>query len=210
MKITRIITMAIGGLVAFSSTNVASAAEEFKFVDNPTFFIGASAGQSSVDTGISNTTGSAILDEKDTGFKLFGGANLNKYLGIEGFYADLGETSLSGNNGDTFTANGTVFAFTASGSVSIEGTAYGFAPVFGVDITDNIRPFVKVGIQRWDQSVSVNGTNANLSESGTDPYFGIGILVSITDNIGIRAEAERFKFDDDNVDLISAGLQYTF
>jgi hypothetical protein len=209
MKLTRIITFAIGGLVAFSLSNGASA-HEFKFIDNPTFYIGASVGESSVDTGVTNITGSANLDETDDGVKLFGGVNLNKYLGIEGFYADFGEATLSFNNGDTFISDGTLRLATASGTVSLQGYAYGFAPVLGIDITDIIRPFIKAGIHRWDYDQISNFPGLNLSDSGTDAYFGIGILVSITDNTGIRFEAERFNFDSDEVDYFSAGLQYTF
>ena len=213
MAATKIISILAVGAGMLAMATQAHAEEMSGFIDNPTFYVGGSAGRASTDTGVTDTTGTASLDEDDTAFKIFGGVNLNKYLAIEGFYADFGEASLSGNNGDTFTARGTTYTFTANDvNLKLQGKAFGIAPVVGYDVTEYFRPFAKVGIQRWDLDGSVNTSvgNFDYSETGTDVYYGVGALISVAEGFGIRAEAERFKFDSEDVDLISVGLQYQF
>ena len=83
----------------------------FKFIDNPSVYLGAGAGRSSIDAGVTATTGTATLDEDDIGYKAFAGLQINKFLAAEVFYANLGEAELTGNNGDTFGANGTTSAW---------------------------------------------------------------------------------------------------
>jgi opacity protein-like surface antigen len=195
-----------------SLASYAKAEESSMLFDKPTFYIGAGSGLSNVDTGITATTGTAKLDEDDIAYKAFVGVNLNKFLSIEGFYVNLGEASLSGNNGDTFVSNGTTFTFTGTAEVVTDATAWGIAPIVGFDVTENFRPFAKVGLHMWDASASVTTTagNAALTDSGTDMMFGAGFTYKFDKNIAIRTEFERFKFDDENVDLISASAQYTF
>jgi OOP family OmpA-OmpF porin len=196
--------------IAFASS--AKAEEEFKFLDDPTFYGGFGIGQSSIDTGVTAITGSASLEEEDTGFKFFGGVNLNKLISVELFYADLGQASLSGNTGDTFQSDGTTFIFTGSGSITLEGISYGLVPVIGYDVTDNIRPFAKLGVERWEAEATVQSavSTVNLSDSGTDLVYGGGVMFKLDKNIGFRAEFERHRFDSDDVDLISVGALYTF
>jgi OOP family OmpA-OmpF porin len=213
-KIYSILSATALGVAALLSQPNSSAAETngSSFMDSLTFYVGGSVGRSTVETGVSATTGTASLDEDDTGFKFFGGVNLNKYFSVEGFYTNLGEASLTGNNGDTFQFRGSTFAFTASANITVEGKAYGITPVLGYDVTERFRPFVKLGIQRWelDATVTSSSGSAALSDDGTDLVYGIGFLFGVTDNIAIRMEAERFKFDDANVDLLSIGAQVRF
>lgn len=71
--------------------------------DEKGWYIGASMGQTKadVDEGAFNavyvaggfTTASTTSDEKDTGWKVFGGYQLSKNWAVEGAYVDLGKTS---------------------------------------------------------------------------------------------------------------------
>ncbi len=203
IKIRTIAALATG-VMLFGVVSAAQAAE---------FYIGLGAGKTTLETGIANTTGTAKLDEDDTGKKIFAGVHLNKFISIEAFYADLGEASLSGNNGDTFQFNGSTFAFTANNvKITSKGKGFGIAPMVGYNITENFRPFAKIGVHRWDidTTATTSAGSASISNSGTDLMFGLGLAYSFTKNIGIRAEYERFKFDGDDADLISASIQYTF
>lgn len=194
-----------------------AAAEEGKFIDNPTFYVGAGAGMTFVDTGIT-TSGDASLDEEDIGFKIYGGVNLNKFLSLEAFYVDLGEATLTANPGSTISASGGSVTIPAGANLSINanGTAIGFAPIVGYDVTEMIRPYAKVGVARWDMDVdiaiSAGGTSGtlNFSDSGTDIFFGAGMLVKPLDHVQFRVEFERYLMNDFDVDMFSANIQYTF
>lgn len=177
------------------------------------FYVGASYGLTWRDTGVSNLTGSAKLDEEDTGFKLFGGANLNKYFGIEAFYANLGDAALSGKTGDTFTYQGDAYVFTANGTITDTTTTYGLGGVASMDLTPSLKPFLKAGIHRWttERGETSSAGNYSADVSGVDPFYGLGIRLRATDTINLRAEYEYFQGDENNnFELLSLGMQYNF
>lgn len=179
---------------------------------DPQFYAGFSVGQASHETGVSGTTGTADLDEEDTGFKGYAGVKINQYFALEAHYADLGESSLSGNNGDTFVLDGTTFQFTATADIAVEAQSYGLAAVLFIPVTDKFSPFVKAGFQVWDLEADVTSSagNARLSDDGTDPFFGVGFEATVAEGFKLRAEYELYDFDGDDVEFLSAGLTIAF
>lgn len=177
------------------------------------FYMGVSAGQTKIDTGVSGLTGTATLDESDTGYKIFGGLKLDDIWSAEIQYADFGTASLKGNNGDRFTFDGTQYQFTANNvNLSVKAKSFGAAIVAGYDVTKAVRPYAKLGLHRWDSDATISSSagNASLSDSGTDPFYGIGIQFSITDQLAARVEAEHYKYDSEKAQLISVGVMYRF
>lgn len=180
---------------------------------NTAFYMGVSAGQTKIDTGVSGLTGTATLDESDTGYKIFGGLKLDDFWSAELQYADFGTASLKGNNGDRFTFDGTQYQFTANNvNLSVKAKSLGAAIVAGYDVTKAVRPYAKLGLHRWDSDATISSSagNASLSDSGTDPFYGIGIQFSITDQLAARVEAEHYKYDSEKAQLISVGVMYRF
>lgn len=201
-----VVALSLGIFAAIGQTHAQSMTEL-------TFYGGLSVGQASIDTGVSGTTGTASLDEDDVGFKVFGGVNINEYLGVEAFYVDLGEASLTGNNGDTFVFRGTTYTFTANNvDIELEGSSFGVVPMLGYDVTEQFRPFVKAGVHFWETEATVSSSagGANLSDDGSDLVLGVGFTFDVTEHVGVRAEYERLSFDDEDVDYLSAGVQYNF
>jgi OOP family OmpA-OmpF porin len=128
-------------------------------------------------------------------------------------YADFGEASLSGNNGDTFALNGTTYTFTANDvNIAVGATSLGAAATVGHDFTNKLRAFAKLGLHAWelDASVTSSAGSASLTNSGTDLFYGIGAKYALTDRVSIRAEFERFNIDSDEIDFVSAGVSYRF
>ena len=72
----------------------------------------------------------------------------------------------------------------------------------------------RVGIHAWDadSSVFVNGidTDFRANDSGTDPYFGVGASLKITDDIRVETGYTRYKADGGNVDVITFGFGVDF
>jgi OOP family OmpA-OmpF porin len=199
---------ALAALFLTTSSFTALAAEE-----SSQGYVGVSAGKSDIDTGIGSLTGTASLDESDTGIKIFAGFNINENFAIEGHYADLGEFSLSGNTNDTFVDEGTTYTFLVDNvKVAMKVKSIGVAGIYKFNIDDTITPFVKLGIQRWDEkiTVSVGTVSGSAEDDGTDPFYGLGASVSAADNIDVRAEFERFKGDDGHLDYASVGIAYNF
>jgi OOP family OmpA-OmpF porin len=166
------------------------------------FYIGGSVGQSSFDDDnvIPDLITSGTVDDKDTGFKIFGGYQFNRNFGVELAWVDLGEASYSGTFLGLPVTGGTVK--TSGLNISAVGTfplGSGFA-LFG-----------KAGIFAWESEANdvTGGTPFSGKEDGTDLSFGLGASYDFTKNFAIRAEWERFKAVGD-IDLLSIGVAYKF
>ena len=176
-------------------------------------YIGASFGESELDTGVTSTTNST-LDDEDDGFKVFAGFKVNPNISVEAQYVDFGEASLVMQNGGSFTAEGTtvINSTGSSATISIEGTSFGVGVLIGTD-TGGLYPFVKVGLHSWDMDTSLSGANiatTTLSDDGTDFYYGVGASYDINETLSLRAEFETYDFDGEDVDLLSAGIAVKF
>ncbi len=186
------------------SSGTLSAEEPFR-----PFYVGASIGKSTVDTGIS--AGTSNLEEEDTAYKIFGGTQLNKFIGAEIHYADLGKATLSGNNGDTFSVDGTNYVFNQTGKINFAAKSFGAAATAGYKF-GAVRPFAKLGFHRWSLDADYNSATASASASNTgfDTLYGIGAELTILKGLNVRAELERYKVNNFDVDFMSAGINIRF
>ncbi|MDX1302061.1 outer membrane beta-barrel protein [Photobacterium sp.] len=138
--------------------------------------------------------GSGAIDDSDTGFKLFGGYQFNRYTAIEGFYADLGGVKIKYPN-EELKMN------TGANSFGVSGL--GILPV-----SDNLEIFAKVGLQSWNAKL-INKDGLFVGDNGTDLIFGVGVAFRVA-QVSLRGEFERYDFDDTNVEMISVGINYNF
>ena len=154
------------------------------------------------------TTTAISDDDRDIGYKLFGGYQFNKYFALEGGYFDLGKFE--------FTAT-TVPAGTLRGNIKVTGL--NFDAVGILPITEKFSAFGRVGLTYAESKDSFTGTglvttrNSSPSENDVNYKFGVGLQFHFTESLGMRAEAERYRIDDavgnkGDIDLISVGLIY--
>lgn len=213
MKLAR--TTGTLGLLA-----LAALASPYATADDTGWYGGANIGQSraKIDDpritggllGEGFTTTSISDDNRDTGYKIFGGYQFNPNFALEGGYYDLGRFG--------FTAN-TIPTGTLNGNIKVRGLnldAVGLLP-----FTDKFSGFARVGLNYADARDSFTGTGAvgvsdpNPSKRGLNYKFGLGLQYAFTDALAMRVEAERYRIDDavgnkGDVDLISVGLVYRF
>ena len=188
--------------------------------DTAGWYVGANVGQSKAkidDVRITNsilgagfTSVSLTDDDRDTGYKIFGGYQFNKNFALEGGYFDLGKFG--------YTAT-TLPAGTLNGNIKLKGLnldAVGILP-----ITDKFSAFGRVGVNYAQAKDSFTGTgavsvlNPNPSKNDTNYKYGLGLQYAFTESLAVRAEAERYRIDDavgnkGDIDLISVGLIYRF
>jgi OOP family OmpA-OmpF porin len=203
----------LGLTLVVASTDTVAQENKDGLQETHKFYLGGGIGYSSIDTGVSGTTGTAVLDEDDTGFKALLGYQLHENLAVEGFYANLGEASLTGNNGDNFVFGGTAYQFTASGSLTIKASTIGVGVVGMVPVNEMLSPIVKLGLHSWEADATVVSStvgSATASDSGTDLFYGIGAQFNFNEKIASRAMFERFNLDDVSVDLFSVSLIFKF
>ena len=156
------------------------------------------------------TTTAITDDDRDTGYKLFGGYQFNKYFVLEAGYFDLGKFE--------FTA-ATVPAGTLRGNIKVKGL--NFDAVGILPITEKFSAFGRVGLNYAEAEDAFTGTglvnvsNSNRSKRDINYKFGLGLQFHFTKSLGIRTEAERYRIDDavgnkGDIDLFSVGLVYRF
>ncbi len=161
-----------------------------------------------LDSGFATTSFST--DERDLGYKLFGGYRFGRYFALEAGYFDLGEFDF-----DAVTdPPGTV-----EGRIEIQGfnlDAVGFLP-----FTERFSGFARVGANHAESDVRFIGTGAanvlepKRRERDTNVKYGLGLQYDFTQALSARLEGERYRIDDavgntGDIDLASLGLLYRF
>lgn len=171
-------------------------------------YIGFGYGTTSTETGVTPVT--ASLDEDDSGFKLFGGHQMNDNLAIEGFYADLGEATVSGDAGDTFIYGGILYQFLVNnGKLAYEGTVLGANALLSLPVSDSFSLFGKLGMALWEVDVTASGSgisSSSASDDGTDFFYGVGASYRFNQDWSVRGEYDMYNFDDGDVDMLSVNI----
>ena len=150
-------------------------------------------------------------DNSDLGFKVFGGYQFTKYLGLEGGYAQF-------NN---YTASGPVTGSTATPPVvsayqTEKNNAWTLAAVGTLPLTKDFSVFGKVGADNWKRTTNTSVASATTRdrtssiERGVDPFYGVGVSYALMDNLTVRGEYERYDFGGPKIDFISAGMAFKF
>jgi OOP family OmpA-OmpF porin len=165
------------------------------------FYIGGSAGWSDFSDGnAASEINVGAVDGSDAGFKVFGGYQLNQYLGFELTYVNLGKAAYSGTFQGATVTGGTLD--TTGLNASVVGTLP-INPSFGL--------FGKVGLFKWETDVQDvrNGAPFKAKRDGNDGSYGIGASYNLNPKLALRAEWERYKAADD-IDLLSVGVAFKF
>ena len=160
--------------------------------------------------GAAFTTTSITDEERDTGYKLFGGYKFNRNFAVEGGYFDPGKYR--------FTAT-TLSTGTLSGNYKLKGLnldAVGILPV-----TEKFSAFGRIGLNYAEAKDSFSGTglvavlDPNPGKRDTNYKLGLGLQYDFSESLGMNFKAERYRINDaagtrGEVDLFSAGLIYRF
>lgn len=203
------------GLVAF-----AALASPAVMAQDSGWYGGANAGRSSatidderINGGLINRgfrSSTIVDDDRSTGFKVFGGYQLNKNFAVEGGYFDLGKFG--------YTAT-TVPAGTLNGNIKLRGLNLDLVGI--VPLTDKFSAFGRAGLNYAQARDSFSGTgavqvgNPNPRKNDTNYKLGLGLQYALTESLAVRAEAERYRVNDavgnrGHIDLVSVGLVYRF
>lgn len=186
-------------VLAFASNVFAAGPAPFKPIhpigssNKPDNYLGGSLGKTSAD-GFCETLQNC--ESADKSWKLFAGVRVNENIVVEGGYVNFGEqTGQDSNN-----------------AISQKATAFTLAGVAGFSMNDQIELFGKAGVARWSQEYTVN--DAKSDNNGTDVLVGMGANYDLGDNMGIRAEWERFKDVGEaahrgDIDLLSVGMTFS-
>ena len=188
------------------------------------WYVGGSIGKSDIkfnnaaqsdqflDLGFTNPT--TVSSTKDTGYRLFGGYQLHKYIAVEGAYVDLGRFGFRTD----VTPRGSL-----TGSTRIDGfelSALGTLP-----IGDRFGLFARVGALAAQTKTSYTGGGSietliggdTQKKRSTELVYGAGAMFNINKNLSVRGEWSRYdKLGNvltggrTNANLYSLGIVYRF
>ncbi|MDB5822032.1 MAG: flagellar motor protein MotB [Herminiimonas sp.] len=203
------------GLVAF-----AIAATPFAMAQEAGWYAGANVGQSRAKIDDARITGglqasglattSINDDDRSTGYKLYGGYQINRNFALEGGYFDLGKFG--------FTAN-TAPAGTLSGNTRMRGLNLDLVGI--LPITEKFSAFARAGVAYAEAKDNFSGTgavnvlNPNPSRREANYKLGLGVQYELTQALAMRGEVERYRVNDavgnrGDINLVSVGLVYRF
>jgi OOP family OmpA-OmpF porin len=147
--------------------------------------------------------------ERDTGYKLFIGKQLNKNFALEASYYDLGNF---GFNATTTPGNGIL-----NGDVSFRGGSLDLLAQLPLSQRFSIYGRIGANYTKADAHFTGNRlyatTNPNPSESKFNPKLGLGVEFKLTEALALRGEVERYRVNDavgnrGDVDFYSIDLLY--
>ena len=189
--------------------------------DNPLgWYAGGNIGRTDADfdipRNISPFVGPGVVvnsgsqDDRDRGYKLFGGYQLNRNFAIEGGYFDLG------NYDYRLT---TTPAGTFNGDLRVRGLNLDLVGI--IPVSERFSVFGRVGAAhaRSKSSFSRTGafplTTTSRNEKDTNVKYGVGLQYAFSDALSVRAEYERYRINDPvrnrgHIDMASLGLVYYF
>jgi OmpA-OmpF porin, OOP family len=199
---------------------IAAIASPFAVADDAGWYGGLNVGRSraKIDdaritgalVGGGSTTTTITDDNRDTGYKLFGGYKFNRNFALEGGYFNLGKFGFAAT---------TVPAGTLDGSIKVQGLNLDLVGI--LPFTERFSAFGRVGMNYAQSRDSFTGTGAvnvirpDPSKREANVKFGAGLQYDFSESLGMRLEAERYRINDavgnkGDVDLLSLGLVYRF
>lgn len=142
-------------------------------------------------------------DSSDTGFKLFGGYHFTPELALELSYIDFGSARRVG--GYLVTVDQATSAFGASAAYTYKlNTAWSLQGRLGLASVDS----------KATAAVPIIGASTSDSESNTAVLFGLSLGYAIAPHLTVHAgwdfTSGKLQGEDSNVNLLSAGLSYSF
>lgn len=158
---------------------------------------------------------SCSIDDTDTSYNIFAGYKFMPYLSGELGYINLGTYNIS--------ASGTVTGTPVSVSGDFKAKGFTLSAVGTYPIQPNFLLLGRVGIFNWDLDVNLSASSGvftgtgSMSESGTDPLYGVGLQWNVNQNVSVRGEWTRYQDVGDqnttgqsDIDNLSISAVYYF
>ena len=184
-------------LQVITTASIADSNEEGG-ADNHSWYLGAGLGITELDPD-TGATGYSVSDERDTGFKLFGGYDFSERLTVEGFYTDLGSAQLS--NPAPSQPDGTIDYSTLGASVLWYFIRNGENK--GRDLRKGLQVYAHGGLSFLNNSSSV----AFSQDNSVQLQYGAGLEYGLNNGIALRAGIDLY---DKDAGMVFVGVMKRF
>lgn len=161
----------------------------------PDNYLGASIGQTQANGYCDEF---AKCDDTSKSWKAYMGVRFNENIVLETGYTKFGKQTAKDAENKNFEQNASAFTTAA---------------VMSYSVNQELELFGKAGVARWKTSQDL--PNAKADESGMDILMGAGASYDLGNNIGVRAEWERYKdvgtpkIQKGDIDLLSVGVTFS-
>jgi OmpA-OmpF porin, OOP family len=135
--------------------------------------------------------GTTACDDKDSGWKVFGGYRFNRYFALEGSYINWGEVTAS----------------VGAVNVAAEQRSFGLAALGSLPLGPQFSVFGKTGMLSTEQQTRVIGAST-VQRDETELHYGLGAKYSFGPNWALRGEWENT--EKLKVQMLSIGVEYRF
>lgn len=137
--------------------------------------------------------GTTACDDRDSGWKLFGGYRFNRYFALEGSYIDWGEVTAS----------------VGAVNVAADQRSFGLAALGSLQLGPRFSVFGKLGLLSTEQETRrINPNPSTFQRDETELHYGVGATYSLTPNWMVRGEWENT--EKLKVQMLSIGVEYRF
>lgn len=184
-------------LQVITTASIADSNEEGG-ADNHSWYLGAGLGITELDPD-TGATGYSVSDERDTGFKLFGGYDFSERLTVEGFYTDLGSAQLSSPAPSQ--PDGTIDYSTLGASVLWYFIRNGENK--GRDLRKGLQVYAHGGLSFLSNSSSV----AFSQDNSVQLQYGAGLEYGLNNGIALRAGIDLY---DKDAGMVFVGVMKRF
>lgn len=171
------------------------------------FYVGGNGGLAdnlSVCDEIGNPVSPSACDDSDFGWQVFAGWQIVKWIGIEGGWTDLGQSSFMSAVGEL---------------TEVDTKGFQLNAVVTLPVLEKAGVYFKAGAFAWD--VDLSQTDAldvqrEVSEKGVDYVVGVGLRYPLTETLGVGIEYQRYEDVGDSstgsfdANLLTAGLLFRF
>ncbi len=160
---------------------------------DPGLYVGAGIGSAGVD----ETFDAFDFDDDVEAYRFLAGYRFGETLGIEAGYLNFGDFEQRTDLGNT----------TAITRLTADGWTLG--GTLDVPLTEFVTLLGRGGVFVWDADVDVNGVRAAVDDD-SNPYYGAGARVSLTNNFSLIGDWTRYELDDVDSDVFSLGIEFRF
>jgi len=224
-QLAALITLACASMMTAQAASPETTQADAAFINpdwaNSAWYMGAGVGQSRAHidevrlrsslSANGATVTSFSTDERELGFKLFAGKQLNRYVALEAGYFDLGKFGFAA----TTSGNGALRGETELRGVNVD-------LVGQLPLTQRFSLLGRAGVEYAKASTHFSGNRLNAVTNPNPPSggrrgakLGLGLEYKLSEALALRGEVERYRVNDavgnrGDVDLASVSLVYKF
>lgn len=159
-------------------------------------FVGGGLASSDADGNVAENNTSYLIDDSNVAYNLMLGVEVNSWLMINAGYQDFGEFDAA--------AMQTGSTIGIGGEVDVDGIYGGALAHYPIGDSHKLYFYGTLGFMTWD--AELNAGFLNVKQSGTDPYYGIGLGGKINDELSWMGGITRYEMDQFDMDTINFNL----